>query len=141
MENKYLFVCYANINRSIVGERIFKKMLLERGFRVGGFQDSGEFDFYVGSAGINPEDKSKEFSLSMVEGVRNVFVADEHIRRLLKSDYKYEDESRLVNLDFRIFMILVMIKREEFWKVLCGVGCFIICQEESIFHKFLNPNY
>ena len=101
MENKYLFVCYANINRSIVGERIFKEMLTKRGFRVGGFQDSGEFDFYVGSAGINPEDKSREFSISMVEGVRNVFVAHEITRRLLKSDFQYEDDSRIVNLHIK----------------------------------------
>jgi len=99
MENKYLFVCYANKNRSIIGEQVFRGMLIERGFRVGSFQDFGEFDFYVGSAGINPEDKSKEFSVSMVEGVRNVFVADERIKRLLRSDFQYEDDSRIINLD------------------------------------------
>ncbi len=101
MENKYLFVCYANINRSIVGERICKEMLIRRGFRVGGFQDSGEFDFYVGSAGINPEDKSREFSISMTEGVRNIFIAHELTRRLLKSDFQYEDDSRIVNLHIK----------------------------------------
>jgi protein-tyrosine-phosphatase len=101
MENKYLFVCYANINRSIVGERICKDMLIRRGFRVGGFQDSGEFDFYVGSAGINPEDKSREFSISMTEGVRNIFIAHELTRRLLKSDFQYEDDSRIVNLHIK----------------------------------------
>lgn len=99
MENKYLFVCYANKNRSVVGERVFREMLLERGFRVGGFQDSGEFDFYVGSAGINAEEESRCFRLEMVEGVKTVFVADERIQRMLKHDYQYDDESRIVNLD------------------------------------------
>ncbi len=99
MENKYLFVCYANKNRSIVGERIFKEMLSERGFRVFGPENPLDWDYSVSSAGINPEDKSKEFSVSMVEGVRHLFVADEHIRRLLKSDFNFEDESRMVNLD------------------------------------------
>ena len=99
MENKYLFVCYANKNRSVVGEQIFRSMLLERGFSVGSFQDSGEFDFYVCSAGINPEKESQRFSVSMVEGVRNIFVADERIKRLLRSDFKFEDDLRIVNLD------------------------------------------
>jgi predicted protein tyrosine phosphatase len=99
MENKYLFVCYANKNRSIIGERVFKEMLSGRGFRVGGFYDSGDFDFYVGSAGINPEEETKCFSLAMVEGIGTVFVADERIQRFLKRDYNFEDESRTVNLN------------------------------------------
>jgi len=73
-------------------------MLSGRGFRVGGFKDSGDFDFYVGSAGINPEEESRCFRLEMVEGVRTVFVADERIQRFLKRDYQYDDESRIVNL-------------------------------------------
>jgi len=101
MENKYLFVCYANKNRSITGERVFREMLKERGFRVGGFNDSGDFDFYVGSTGINPEDQSRCFRLEMVEGVRTVFVADERIQRFLKRDYQYDDESKIVDLDIQ----------------------------------------
>lgn len=97
--NKYLFVCYANKNRSIVGESVFREMLLGRGFRVGNFKESGEFDFYVDFAGINPEDESRRFDNVMNEGVRTIFVADERIRRLLKSDFNFDDEPRTVNLE------------------------------------------
>jgi len=98
MENKYLFVCYANKNRSIVGEQVFKEMLTERGFRVSGPENLLEWDYSVSSAGIKPEDKSKEFSVSMAEGVINIFVADEYIKRLLKSEFNFEDDLRMVNL-------------------------------------------
>jgi len=97
--NKYLFVCYANQNRSIVGESVFRDLLTGRGFSVGGFKELGEFDFYVDSAGINPKDESRRFDNVIVAGVRNVFVADERIRRLLRSDFNFDDEPRTVNLE------------------------------------------
>ncbi|MBP7708375.1 hypothetical protein KA107_01720 [Candidatus Pacearchaeota archaeon] len=98
--NRYLFVCMANRNRSIVGERVFRQMLTAKGFSVGSWDEQEKKDFYVGSAGMVLVDEvGRRFEASMLEGTRNFFVANDTVRYYLRKWHKIGADSRLVDLD------------------------------------------
>ncbi|VVB80103.1 Uncharacterised protein [uncultured archaeon] len=78
---KYLFVCFENINRSPMGAEIFSLMLRYRGYKVGDLNSRESCDYYVGSAGVCVNKEKTPFGVqleeSMLEGLDTVFIAND----------------------------------------------------------------
>jgi len=100
--NKYLFICLANIRRSITGERVFRQMLEKEGYKVGSLEDEAKegFDFIVDSAGILYKHGKRTFEKQMAEGARYIFAADHVVSwQLISSEgYNLQDSVKIVNL-------------------------------------------
>ncbi len=87
---RYLFVCMANINRSVTGEKVFKEILEERNFKVGSLEEKTGSDFYVGSAGVKVDDlelDGRQYEDELGDSVDQIFAADWHVSLILSADY------------------------------------------------------
>jgi protein-tyrosine-phosphatase len=102
MNNKYLFVCVGNVDRSKAGEDIFKVMLRERGFSVGEFFENDGFDFYVGSAGIEVSQAHKPQSVQltrvMTRRAGRIFSVEDFVTKSLVEDYNVSAR-KIIQLD------------------------------------------
>ncbi len=98
---RYLFVCAANVNRSKVGETVFKRMLEEKGYTVGSLDQVLGSDCYVGSAGTDIDfmalKEGRQYTADLGTAVDKVFAADARVYIDLK-EYFRMSEDKMINL-------------------------------------------
>ncbi len=96
---RYLFVCRFNQNRSKTGEAVFRKMLEEKGFKVGSLEDKTGYDYYAGAAGMECQntEHSKKYTQELGDSVDFVFAADRQIDMQLEL-YLTVPRKKLANL-------------------------------------------
>lgn len=109
---RFLFVCAGNVDRSRTGEITFKRELESLGFKVGKFDESRGFDFYVGSAGLSVAEKdifngSTQLTSNMVRRANRIFSIDSAITEGLRRDYNVSLK-RIVQLDIQDFRNLIV---------------------------------
>lgn len=98
-----LFVCGANINRGPTGERIFRKILKERGYRVFDPRDEktwADYDIKVSSAGTNifKEDKTNQLERQVADTADLIFTFDERLKCTLIHKF-YQPAGKIVDLN------------------------------------------
>jgi len=97
-----LFVCKANRNRSVAGERLFRGMLKEKGYYVFDSQDKKtqrDYDVRVSSAGMNPfTNEGKKLEFSMADEANLIFTFEEGLEYAL-IHYFFQPREKVVNLD------------------------------------------
>lgn len=97
-KRRILFVCRANRQRSPTAERVFKEMLIERGYSVFGVNCYRDSDFEVMSAGIDADDESYQVEKEFADGFKEIFALDGYIKEMLVKCYR-QPEAKIVNLD------------------------------------------
>jgi len=103
MQDRYLFVCMGNIDRSVAGEAIFRELLENKGFNVGKLNEKRGHDFYVGSAGVcvsnsNAVNGSIQLTNDMVRKVGNIFSVDFAVTKCLTENFRVP-ERKIIQLD------------------------------------------
>jgi predicted protein tyrosine phosphatase len=97
-----LFVCKANRNRSIAGERLFRYMLKEKGYHVFDPYDKKtqkDYDIRVSSAGIDPfTDEGRKLEFEMADKADLIFTFEEGLEYALIHAF-LQPKEKIVNLD------------------------------------------
>jgi hypothetical protein len=129
MENRYLFVCMGNVDRSVAGETVFKELLEREGFNVGKLNEKKICDFYIGSAGLfvsasNLVNGSVQLTKVMARRVGNIFSSDSHVTRGLVTNYNVPIK-KIIQLDVEDGRSLIVPEQanelyEEFRRKLGG---------------------
>ena len=102
-DDRYLFVCMGNVDRSVAGESIFRELFGARGFDVGKLNERKGHDFYVGSAGLivsnaNVMNGSVQLTNEMARKVGTVFSIDALVTKGLVKSYNVPGR-KIVQLD------------------------------------------
>ncbi|MEI7718701.1 MAG: hypothetical protein WCI72_02445 [archaeon] len=90
-DDRYLFVCVGNVDRSVAGEIILRELLEKDGFDVGKLNERRGHDFYVGSAGIEVSEANKPQSIQltkeMTRRVGRIFSVEDFVTNGLINNY------------------------------------------------------
>ena len=97
-----LFVCRANINRSPTGERTFRHMLKERGYRVLDPEDkrtTGDYEIEIHSAGTDPfNDIGRKLDFQTADAADLIFTFEEGLEYALVHGF-FQSKEKIINLD------------------------------------------
>ena len=96
-KRKFLFVCYANQNRSKTGERIFRELLEERGYKVSDDVDARRGRVVL-SAGFETNGEGRQLSKELADKFDEIFVMSRGRSEELTETYK-QDPRKIVILD------------------------------------------
>jgi len=94
----YLFVCYANRNRSPRGQKIFQEMLVEAGYKVWNVNALTDADYEVCSAGTNADENGNDMNEELGQRMDVVFALDPSILETLVNDFRVP-KRKIINLD------------------------------------------
>ena len=84
---RILFVCSGNRDRSPTAQEIFKRMLVERGYRASCLEDGPDLDFYVSSAGTYAISEGRQMTKDIGDQADIIFAMDEIIEERVLQDY------------------------------------------------------
>ena len=87
MEKKVLFICRANMNRSPTGERVFKKLLSQLGYKVFGEDGVVDFDVEVNSAGLEAVEEGNQVNQEMLKRYSEKYVFESWHQETLITEY------------------------------------------------------
>jgi len=96
-KRKFLFVCYANQNRSPTAEKVFRELLKKRGYRVSDNIDAKKGRVVL-SAGFDTNGHGRQISKDLTDKFDEIFVMSRGMSEELTETYK-QDPRKIVVLD------------------------------------------